>query len=379
MYNTLNIDVDALRRSKAEHTAREIAQQPDSWLRTTAIVDTQRPQLQQWLQPLLQCSDLRIILTGAGTSAYAGETLAPYLTRVMERRVEAISTTELVSNPNDYLLRQVPTLLVSYARSGNSPESVGAYDLANQCVERCYHLVITCNPEGELARRASGSNNSYSLLMPEETLDQSFAMTSSFTSMLLATLELFAPQPAQLPALTDVTRSLLESKLGEVKAIAQRDFKRVVFLGAGGLKGIATEAALKMLELTAGQVDCHAESPLGFRHGPKSMLDEQTLVVLLQSNDAYCRRYDDDLLAELQRDGTAGWISCPADFAATGKLEEAWLALFYIVFAQALAFYKSLQLGITPDNPCPTGEVNRVVQGVTIYPLDSGLEGERCA
>ncbi|MBN8430671.1 SIS domain-containing protein [Microbulbifer salipaludis] len=376
MYNTLNIDADTLRQNKAEYTAREIAQQPDSWQRTAALVEAQRTQLHAWLQPLLQQSSLRIILTGAGTSAYAGETVAPYLTRAMERRVEAISTTDLVSNPHEYLLRQVPTLLVSYARSGNSPESVGAYDLANQCVAQCYHLVITCNPDGELAKRASGSDNSYSLLMPEETLDQSFAMTSSFTSMLLATLEVFAPQAAQLPALAAVTRNLLENQLPEIQRIAQQDFKRVVFLGAGGLKGIATEAALKMLELTAGKVDCHAESPLGFRHGPKSMLDDKTLVVLLQSNDAYCRRYDDDLLAELKKDGTTPWILCPADFADTSALAEAWLALYYIVVAQALSFYKSLALGITPDNPCPTGEVNRVVQGVTIYPLESGSASE---
>lgn len=369
MYDTLKIDTSTLHQCKAEHTAREITQQPDSWQRTADIVAAQRQQLQQWLQPLLARSDLRIILTGAGTSAYAGETLAPYLTRVMERRVEAISTTDLVSNPNDYLLRHTPTLLISYARSGNSPESVGAYDLANQCVAHCYHLVITCNPQGELAQRANGSSNSYSLLMPEETLDQSFAMTSSFTSMLLATLEVFAPQSAQLSILSGLTRNLLENHLNEIRTLAAHNFKRAVFLGAGGLKGIATEAALKMLELTAGKVDCHAESPLGFRHGPKSMLDDHTLVVLLHSSDAYCRRYDDDLLAELKRDSTTQWIACPASITAIDGLEEAWLALYYIVFAQILAFYKSLALGITPDNPCPTGEVNRVVQGVTIYPF----------
>ncbi|WP_346839094.1 SIS domain-containing protein [Microbulbifer sp. SAOS-129_SWC] len=369
MYKTLNIDPTTLRRNSGEHTAREIAQQPDAWERTAALVNGQRTTLNQWLQPLLLQSDLRIILTGAGTSAYAGETLAPHLTRVMERRVEAISTTDLVSNPHDHFLRHAPTLLVSYARSGNSPESVGAYDLANQCVDSCYHLVITCNRDGELAARAHGSDNSYSLLMPEETLDQSFAMTSSFTSMLLATLEVFTPQPEQLPALTALTRGLLDTRLEDIQALARRDFKRVVFLGAGGLKGIATEAALKMLELTAGKVDCYAESPLGFRHGPKSIVDGATQVVLLHSNDPHCRRYDNDLLAELQRDGTTDWIVCPAGFASMSELGEAWLALYYIVFAQLLAFYKSLDLGITPDNPCPTGEVNRVVQGVIIYKL----------
>ncbi|MDP5210603.1 SIS domain-containing protein [Microbulbifer sp. 2205BS26-8] len=372
MYENLAINKAKLRTQNGEHTAREIAQQPDVWLGTAQLVQQQRGELDSWLKPLLERRDLRIILTGAGTSAYVGETLAPYLTRVMERRVEAISTTDLVSNPQDYLLRQQPTLLISYARSGNSPESVGAYDLADRCVDDCYHLVITCNRDGELAARARSGDNSYSLLMLAETLDQSFAMTSSFTAMLVGTLEVFAPGTGQVEILAGNTRTLLETRLDIVRVLAQRDFRRVVFLGSGGLRGIATEAALKMLELTAGKVDCNAESPLGFRHGPKSMLNKSTLVLLLQSNDSYCRGYDDDLLEELRRDGTTEWISCPADLVDTCGLKDAWLALYYIVFAQLLAFYKSLALGITPDNPCPTGEVNRVVQGVTIHPFTTG-------
>ncbi|WKD50888.1 SIS domain-containing protein [Microbulbifer spongiae] len=372
MYENLAINKAKLRTQNGEHTAREIAQQPDVWLGTAELVLQQRGELDSWLKPLLERHNLRIILTGAGTSAYVGETLAPYLTRVMERRVEAISTTDLVSNPQDYLLRQQPTLLISYARSGNSPESVGAYDLADQCVDDCYHLVITCNRNGKLAARARSGNNSYSLLMLAETLDQSFAMTSSFTAMLVGTLEVFVPGTGQVETLAGNTRTLLETRLDIVRVLAQRDFRRVVFLGSGGLRGIATEAALKMLELTAGKVDCNAESPLGFRHGPKSMLNKSTLVLLLQSNDSYCRGYDDDLLEELRRDGTTDWISCPADLVDTCGLKDAWLALYYIVFAQLLAFYKSLALGITPDNPCPTGEVNRVVQGVTIHPFTTG-------
>ena len=44
------------------------------------------------------------------------------------------------------------------------------------------------------------------------------------------------------------------------------------------------------------------------------------------------------------------------------------LRLDFVLFAETLALTKSLSLGITPDNPCPTGEVNRVVKGVTLYP-----------
>ncbi len=139
-----------------------------------------------------------------------------------------------------------------------------------------------------------------------------------------------------------------------------------------------------MLELTAGKVVALHDSPLGFRHGPKSVVDETTLSVLYLSDDAVTRRYELDLLRELYRDRKGSKLLCvanTADEAVTsscdscielnfGKaLPNALMALGYITVAQVVALQRSLSLGITPDNPCPTGEVNRVVKGVTIYPL----------
>jgi len=136
-----------------------------------------------------------------------------------------------------------------------------------------------------------------------------------------------------------------------------------------------------MHELTDGRVMSLADSALGFRHGPKTILNGSTLVVAFLSNDAYARRYELDLLTELRRDAVAGRVITLAgredgtehadtlvlggDAAALTDLE---LCLPYAVFAQALAMLRSLSLGLTPDNPNAAGTVNRVVQGVSIYP-----------
>ena len=155
----------------ARRTAHEIAQQPEACQQTQALLSAERGRIDAFLKPLLAIDDLRIILTGAGTSAYVGQCLAPELLRTLGKRVEAIATTDLVSGPRDYLQRQVPTLLVSFARSGGSPESVAATMLADQCLERCYHLIITCNPDGELYRRALGDPARLAVLLaiePEE-------------------------------------------------------------------------------------------------------------------------------------------------------------------------------------------------------------------
>jgi tagatose-6-phosphate ketose/aldose isomerase len=50
-------------------------------------------------------------------------------------------------------------------------------------------------------------------------------------------------------------------------------------------------------------------------------------------------------------------------------LDDALVALVYLVYAQYLALFTSLEYEKTPDNPFPSGEVSRVVQGVTIYPM----------
>ena len=372
MSELLSYNTEFLKSQNGYWTAREICQQPRIWREAAAHIEENSASINAWLTPLLKQKNMRIILTGAGTSAYVGEAIAPHLSQQTGRLIEAISTTDIVSNASQYLIKDIPTLLVSYGRSGNSPESVAAVDLANQVIDNCYHLVITCNPEGSLALSSKNKNNVFSVLMPEGTLDQSFAMTSSFTSMLVSTLAIFSPQQAQLERAVQWAESFLENGIETLQAHTLQPTKRLVFLESGGLQGIAREAALKVLELTSGQILSYCESPLGFRHGPKSLMNADTEVVLLCSSDKYTKSYDQDLLNEIQRDNQALAITVLNNefFGQTTELDDVWASLPYILYCQVLSFFKSMQANITPDNPCPTGEVNRVVQGVTIYPLD---------
>mgnify|MGYP000282295448 CR=1 FL=1 len=372
MSELLTYSEEFLKSNNGYWTAKEICQQPRIWREAGNNVDVKRAEINDWLAPVLAKENLRIILTGAGTSAYVGESIAPHLSAQLGRQVEAISTTNIVSNPNQYLLKDKPTLVVSYGRSGNSPESVAAVKLVDQVVDDSYHLVLTCNPEGHLATNAQAQDNSYSLLMPEGTLDQSFAMTSSFSSMLVSTLCIFSPDSKQLTAAAVAAESFFANGINTVKTQAQLEVQRLVFLGSGGLQGIAKEAALKVLELTAGKVISYFESPLGFRHGPKSLVDESTEIIFFSSTDGYTKQYDQDLLAELARDKQAAAITIlnGSLFGDFTNLDDVWAGLPYIVYCQVFSFFKSINANITPDNPCPTGEVNRVVQGVTLYPLE---------
>jgi tagatose-6-phosphate ketose/aldose isomerase len=383
MTDTLGLSAAQLKAAGAHWTGREIAQQPRMWLEVARLMGAD-PALSAFVAPLLADVQLRVVLTGAGTSSFIGECLAPALARRGWSRSEAIATTDIVPSPGSLLARDIPTLMVHFARSGNSPESVAALELAEQSIDRCYHLVITCNGQGELYRRAGAMRCAYALLLPEASNDQSFAMTSSFTGMLLAAamaLQVLPADDARATRIAATGTQILNSCLPLLTSLVRAGFERVVYLGSKELKGLAREAALKMLELTDGRVIAIADSPLGFRHGPKTILNGSTLVVVFLSNDAHARRYELDLFSELGRDGVAGRVIAltgaedgtgggdrlvlSEDAAGLSDLE---LCLPYAIFAQALGMLRSLSLGLSPDSPNAAGTVNRVVRGVSIYP-----------
>lgn len=383
----LHFEPAELDRRGATHTAREIAQQPQVWRSVHALVQSQRAAIDALLQPLLALPDLRIVLTGAGSSAFIGQCLTPALLQQLGAkpglRIEAIATTDIVSNPAQCLQPGVPTLLVSFARSGNSPESLAAVDLADATLGECHHLAVTCAAEGTLARRLGERERAHVLLLPDETHDRAFAMTSSFTGMLLAAAWAFGMALPSAETLGDAARQLLATEAARLDALNAQPFERVVVLGSNGLQGLAKEAALKVLELSDGRLVALADSPLGFRHGPKTILNDRTLVLIVLSNDSYTRRYDLDLLRELRRQGRGRIVALSTSalnaedaLAADDVLldlpvnaPDLALTPVALVFAQCLALLASLKLGITPDNPSASGTVTRVVSGVIIHPL----------
>lgn len=367
------------------YTAIEICQQPELWLKIYGLIRSQEHALREFLSeaPAFE----RIILTGAGTSAFIGMSLRGVFQRTTGKIVEAVPTTELVSHPRDFFLKSIPTLLISFARSGNSPESVAATYLADRCCEICAHLIITCNADGALAK-LKVKGRKYIITLPPEANDQSLAMTSSYSGMLLT-----GKLVAHIDNLTSTEKSVqVIARYGlksinlfsdEIQAIATQNFKRAVFLGSGPQLGTATEAQLKLQELSDGQVICKNDSFLGFRHGPKAVVDETTLVVYFLSNDPYVSQYERDLVLAMRKgkrplteiivaEKRVNELSVDYQFTFSDdvvQVDEDFLAISNIVVAQLLGFYKSIALGLKPDTPSDSGAISRVVEGVHIYHL----------
>ena len=374
---------------KGTFTATEINQQPATWRKTIKQIEDSKDELKAFIENVTKNEDYDIILTGAGTSEFVGNSIYTYVARRTNYKTKSYGTTDIVATPEAYLSQDKPTLLVSYGRSGNSPESVGAVDVADEvCGKNVYHLFITCNAEGALSKAAAKRDNAYAINLTPETHDQSFAMTSSFSNMMLATLLCFSLDnldevKAELEDVITAAENTCANDWNTFKEIADGfDFNRIVYLGANCLKGIAQESQLKMLELTAGKVATMFDTPMGFRHGPKSIINDETLTVVYVSDDPYTRQYEVDLIKEMSAQRKGNKIAAImnkedkeivelVDYAYACNLknehDNAFLGFNYIVAAQILALFKSLAYGSTPDNPCPTGEVNRVVKGVILH------------
>ncbi|MFN3802990.1 SIS domain-containing protein [Belliella pelovolcani] len=382
----LNLEKQSAVNVGAEHTAREIMQQPQLWLDVLALIASQKIELESFLNPLYSLPNLRIILTGAGSSAFIGEAAAGLVQSSTGVITQAIPTTDIVTHPELAFNKAIPTLLVSFARSGNSPESVETVHLADEFVDDIYHLVITCNRDGELAEYVKNhKGNSYCLLLPEEANDKSLAMTGSFTSMLLSILvivqlENLGNVGEKVIAVSEHADEFFAEHLGDFMEIAGSQFDRVIFLGSGPMLGVARECHLKLQELTDGQVVCKHDSFLGFRHGPRAVVNEKSLLVFLFSNDPHVYQYERDLAASLAQDSRSlpiitygAWYS--DDFRSIINLAPRtsscsageFRILSATLIGQLLGFYKCLNLGLKPDNPSISGAISRVVQGVNIY------------
>jgi len=365
-------------------TEKEIGQQAELWQKVYNLVLAQRNEIAQFITQIQKESGSEIIFTGAGSSFFVGEMVAGYFQKNTGLSSKAISTTEIVTHPYLYINPEKHTLLVSFARSGNSPESVAAIEISDKVSNKIQHLIITCNNQGELANLDS-TNEKYVLTLPEEANDKGLAMTSSVSSMALVALlisrlnEIEILQD-QVEFASKYASHIISTYSLPIRQLSELNFKRAVFLGSGPFLGVAREAHLKLQEMTDGKVICKFDSFLGFRHGPKVVLDETTLLVYFFSNNEYVIKYEIDLVNSVAKDhklmavmgiseAKLNDIAFDLEISmseAANQLDEEFLTLCSLIPAQLLGLYKSLNMGLNPDQPS-NGAIHRVVQGVNIY------------
>lgn len=353
------------------YTMPEILQQPILWPVTLEIVRS-ASQLMHLDEKL---TGGHVLLTGAGSSAYAASAVA-----AAWPKASSVPTTDLLVDAERYLTGI--DAVISLARSGNSPESAAVVDLVRSLRPDIKQFGIVCDEDGALSRsRLDGL-----IVLDPRTNDQSLVMTSAFSNLVIAGLVLAgqARGPAErVPAIVHELSARTAALLPEIDDASRRVAAcvrdRIVVLSSSPLVGWQREAGLKTLEMTAGRFPVVSETFLGLRHGPMSFVTPDTVVLCLLSSDPVRRSYEADLVREL-RAKKIGQLVGIADPETSGDLFDNLIPAvaphtcdelrtpFEIVAPQLLGYYLSLLIGLNPDNPSPDGVINRVVSGVTIYP-----------
>lgn len=371
------------------HTPGEIARQASFWEDTAARVLGRREELMEQLR------GRAIVLAGAGSSDFVGRSVQLPLRQHLGRWALAIPTTSIVTDSPQIVPEGMPCLVVLFSRSGDSPESLACFEILRLRGSECRFLAATCNPEGALARLARKHPDQIAcIVLDPATCDQGLAMTGSFTNMVVAGQALaYLERPNDylklMPAMKQGGEAVLRDFADMTQEIARAPFQRAVFLGSGALYGAACEAALKLQEMTDGQVITKSETFVGLRHGPKVVIDRDTLVVCFVSSAPSRARYELDLMAELRREGAAmGTMAVAPALADEAKGFADWAVEYQsgqsraiggygipddlrppvdVIIGQMLGLFKSLDLGLRPDEPSARGLIHRVVQGVRCY------------
>jgi tagatose-6-phosphate ketose/aldose isomerase len=375
-------------------TPREIAQQPKTWETTLAIFKQNQWRICDFLDSVGVREELVqrpvVMLIGAGTSDYIGRALELLIRQKWGCEVWAVASTDLLPNLSEYVVPGRKYLWISFSRSGDSPEGVAVLEQAIQLYPEVAHLVVTCNAKARMTEVCKASKRSCVVVLDDAVNDRSLAMTSSFTNMVvmgqcLANAWSIEEYAGVLGQLVKAGEHMLTRAADEAERIAARNFSRVCFIGGGALASVAKESALKVLEMTAGQVQAMSQTVLGLRHGPMAALDTETLFVCFVSGDERRARYACDLLREIGEKGIVGERVAVGMAAAKAELapfcdsyvavgdsgEEAigdsYLAVVDVIFGQMLGLYCSVAHELKPDSPSPDGVINRVVQKFRIY------------
>ena len=388
----LDLSAEEKIRQGIVHTPREIAQQPDTWAATAKIFIERRQEIQSFLESagVRNTPQERpvIFLIGAGTSDYIGRSLHHLLRQRWQCEVTPVPSTDLLIDFSEYILPGRPYLWISFSRSGDSPEGVAVLERALTEHPRIFNLVVTCNANGKMIRMIEGKPNCLGIVLGAETNDQGLAMTSSFTNMVIAGQSLAHAwsQEEYLPileAMCEAGTAFLPAAAECASELAATDLSRACFIGSGLLAGTAQEAALKLLELTAGEIKTMSQATLALRHGPMAALDQQTLLVSFLSTQGISRHYEIDLLREIEHKALVGAslavVGCGSPPLAQLKsthlvaparqftIPDSYRPVVDILFGQLLGLFSSLRCGLAPDVPSPNGAISRVVQPIEIY------------
>jgi glutamine---fructose-6-phosphate transaminase (isomerizing) len=328
----------------------DIKTQARAWRAALAAVDSQAKDLTAFFAERPD----ELLFASCGSPYYLGLANASLWRERFGLRVTVAPSSEIMLFPETVLPRTGRPVFVTASRSGETTETVRAAEtFAKRFPGRT--ILIGCRPESRLGQMAD-----LAIVIPEGNEDV-IPQTRSFGAMYLAAQYLVtllaedAEMANALRRLPDLLPSLLDRWEPVVQKAAEADWNSAVFLGGGPLYGVAVEATLKLTEMSlSSAVSYHT---LEVRHGPRSIIDEGTLVVSLGSLRG--APHERQVLAELAEETPHvvaftpedGWdlSEITTEIALGDRNPEHSLGLLYLPLLQLLAYHRALHKRINPD------------------------------
>jgi len=341
-------------KAPGAYSLAEILSQPQSWASCLREV-SESGILEQVRDQFINCDDY--LFMGCGSSYYVALCAAATMTAFTGRRARAIPASEILLYPELVLAATKHFLPVLISRSGQTSEVLQAAELLRS--RSIPTLAISC-AEGQALEGLA----SLTITLPSAD-EKSTVMTRSFTSMLLILQALAAKignnaeaseRLARIPELATPSLGTLAEKIRAF--VAQHRFADYVCLGQGPFCGLACEYALKVTEMSVSYAQPF--HTLEFRHGPKSIVAPEVLLIFLisgQGRDAEC-----EMLEEIKSLGGTtlvvanhanNRVRASADFLVDLSVDAPEIALLApsLVPGQLLGLYTGLKKGLDPDTP----------------------------
>jgi glucosamine--fructose-6-phosphate aminotransferase (isomerizing) len=339
--------------AKGDHTLQEIQTQSDAW---AAVLEATQAGAGSWGNFFRRRQRDLTLFFGCGSTYYLSLTAASVFQTLAGQTARGVPAAELFLFPETWVPSDPAICGIAVSRSGTTTETIRATDHLAK-VYNAQIAVVTCYSDTPLEERSS-----LTLISPEGR-EESIAQTRSFSSMLLgcvALAYLAGGYPERLDELAALP-TLGQRLMGRHQALAQSlgqnlDLGQVFFLGSGPRYGLACEAMLKLKEMSL--TTSEAFHFLEFRHGPKSMVDERTLVVGLLSDSA--REAETAVVNEMKGLGATililaesgdglSWADHVVCFES--DLPELDRLPLYLPVLQLYAYYRSVGKGLNPDAP----------------------------
>ncbi|NMA65657.1 MAG: SIS domain-containing protein, partial [Clostridiaceae bacterium] len=296
-----------------------------------------------------------LIFTGCGTSFYLAQTAAHVFSSYTGISAKAVPCSELYFSPEAFV-KDKKVLVLPITRKSYTTEVRMAIDKVRS-FPGVKSLAITCDKD-------SNKYNDYYILSPVSAED-SVIMTRSFTSMVYLAVVMamyVAGKKNEIEAMSEYEK-VAEDMLAKMDALAKKiveehpNLNLFITLGQGAFYGVANECMNKIKEMSLSNSEAYYS--LEYRHGPMSLVDENTLIVILAGKDTV--EYEAKLLTQLKGYGAVtvgiGENSSEKMADAHYKLDldygfnDAQYAPLVGFIGQFLGYYLALKKGLNADAP----------------------------